>query len=150
MTMQLTSPAFAASGWVPKKYTGEGPDVSPPLVWKGVPSGTKELALICDDPDAPTPEPWVHWVAYRIPPTATGLHENIDNSFAHGQNDFGKVGYGGPMPPEGHGVHHYSFRLYALDHPIDASPGLTKKQLVELMEGHVLAEAELIGIYERA
>ena len=88
-------------------------------------------------------------MAYRITPTREGLSENADNGFAHGQNDFGKVGYGGPMPPEGHDVHHYSFRLYALDRPTNVSPGLTKEQLVDLLQGHILAEAELIGIYER-
>lgn len=149
MAMELTSLAFAANEWIPKKYTGEGRDVSPPLSWTGAPNGTKELALICEDPDAPTPKPWVHWVAYRISPTRGGLPENVDDSFAHGQNDFGKIGYGGPMPPKGHGMHHYSFHLYALDQSIAANPGLTKDQLLDLMKGHILAEAELIGIYER-
>jgi Raf kinase inhibitor-like YbhB/YbcL family protein len=149
MAMAFTSAAFTANGPIPKKYTGEGADVSPPLAWSGVPHGTKELALICDDPDAPTPKPWVHWVVYRIPPTRSGLPENADDNFAHGQNDFGTVGYGGPKPPEGHGMHHYRFHLYALDQPTVASPGLTKEQLLAAMRGHILAETELVGTYER-
>ncbi|MGE0822072.1 MAG: YbhB/YbcL family Raf kinase inhibitor-like protein [Candidatus Binatia bacterium] len=149
MTMQLTSAAFATSEWIPEKYTGEGHDVSPPLSWTGIPKDTKELALICDDPDAPTPQPWVHWVAYRISPDTDGLPENADGSFAHGQNDFGQLGYGGPMPPEGHGIYHYFFRLYALDKSLNVSPGLTKEQLLGLMKDHILAEAELVGLYER-
>jgi Raf kinase inhibitor-like YbhB/YbcL family protein len=115
MAMVLTSVAFPANGPIPKKYTGEGEDTSPPLSWNGLPRGVKQLALICDDPDAPTPKPWVHWVVYRIPPDRTGLPENADYSFAYGQNDFGTVAYGGPMPPEGHKVYHYLFHLYALD-----------------------------------
>src|ERR671918_1987590 len=100
MALQLTSPAFEANGYIPKKYTGEGQDVSPPLSWTGIPQGTKELALLCEDPDAPMPKPWVHWVAYRIPPSVTELPESVSENIVQGQNDFGKVGYGGPMPPE--------------------------------------------------
>ena len=149
MAMVLTSTAFTANGPISKKYTGEGEDISPPLSWSGLPRGVKELALICDDPDAPTPKPWVHWEVYRIPPDRSGLPENADDSFAHGQKDFGTVAYAGPMPPEGHGVHHYRFHLYALDRPTAAGPGLTKEQLLAAMKGHILAESELVGTYER-
>jgi len=149
MAINLTSTAFAANKPIPKKYTGEGADLSPPLSWSGVPQGTQELALICDDPDAPTPKPWVHWVAFKIPPTQTSLPEHARENLVHGQNDFKKTGYGGPMPPPGHGVHHYHFRLYALDAPIQAGPGLTKDQLLDAMKGHILAEGELVGTYER-
>jgi Raf kinase inhibitor-like YbhB/YbcL family protein len=147
--MALTSAAFTANGPNPKKYTGEGADVSPPLAWSGVPHGVKELALICDDPDAPTAKPWVHWVAYKISPMQSGLPEGTRGDLTEGQNDFKKTGYGGPMPPEGHGVHHYRFHLYALDQPTVAGPGLTKEQLLAAMKGHILAEAELVGTYER-
>jgi Raf kinase inhibitor-like YbhB/YbcL family protein len=150
MTISVTSPAFAVNGSIPKKYTGEGDDVSPPLSWSGVPQGAKELALICDDPDAPTANPWVHWVLYHIPPMQNGLAEGARNGFTPGQNDFHKTGYGGPMPPQGHGVHHYRFHLYALDIALLLGPGLTKEQLLEAMQGHILDEGELVGTYERA
>lgn len=149
MAIALTSTAFTANGPIPKKYTGESADVSPPLAWSGVPHGAKELVLICDDPDAPTPKPWVHWVVYKIPPMQSGLPEGTRDSLTEGRNDFKKTGYGGPMPPEGHGTHHYRFHLYALDQPTAAGPGLTQEQLLAAMKGHILAEAELVGTYER-
>jgi Raf kinase inhibitor-like YbhB/YbcL family protein len=123
--------------------------LSPPLSWSGVPHGAKELALFCDDPDAPTPKPWVHWVVYKIPPMQSGLPEGTRDDLTEGQNDFNKTSYGGPMPPPGHGVHHYYFHLYALDVSLLTGPGLTKDQLVGAMQGHILAEGELIGTYER-
>lgn len=149
MTMQLTSTAFEAGGTIPRKYTGEGPDVSPPLSWSGVPAGARELALITDDPDAPTPNPWVHWVLYNLSPTLQGLREGDAGGGVAGKNDFGRTGYGGPLPPKGHGVHHYHFRLFALDRPLEAKPGFTKERLLAEMKGHVLAEGELVGTYER-
>lgn len=149
MAMQLTSSAFAANGLIPKKYTGEGVDISPPLSWSGAPTGTVEFALVCDDPDAPTPKPWVHWVVYKIPPTQTSLPEHARQGFVQGRNDFGDIGYGGPMPPKGHGLHRYQFHLYALDQTIHAGTGLTKDQLLAAIRGHVMAESRLIGMYER-
>ncbi|HOM18404.1 MAG TPA: YbhB/YbcL family Raf kinase inhibitor-like protein [Thermoguttaceae bacterium] len=160
MAMQLSSSAFVPGGAIPRRYTGEGEDISPPLQWTAVPAGTQELALICDDPDAPTPEPLVHWVLYKIPPQITALPEGLPktsqlsqppgamqgkNSWASGQT----IGYRGPMPPPGHGVHHYHFTLYALDSPLNIQPGETKKNLLKKMEGHILATAELIGTYQR-
>lgn len=160
MKMKLTSPAFEPGQPIPKQYTGEGADVSPPLEWSNVPEGTQEFALICDDPDAPTAEPWVHWVIYKIPADVTKLPEGIaktprlsvppgalqgKNSWPGGQT----IGYRGPMPPPGHGRHRYYFRLYALDKKLDLEPGLTKKQLLEAMKGHILGEGELMGTYER-
>ena len=147
--MQLTSSAFEANGPIPKTYTGEGVNVSPPLSWRGAPVGTKEFVLICDDPDAPTRKPWVHWVVYGVSPTQTNLPENARKHIVQGRNDFGTMGYGGPMPPKGHGVHRYQFHLYALDQPLTAGPGLTKDQLLEAMRGHVLMESRLVGTYER-
>lgn len=151
----VETPAFGMNEAIPRKYTGEGQDVSPPLVWTPVPAGTKEIALIVDDPDAPRSEPWVHWVLYHIPPEATGLPEGIPNSvpasggMLQGINSWNRIGYNGPMPPPGHGRHRYHFRLYALDAPLNLEPGLTKDALLEAMLGHVLAEGELVGTYQR-
>jgi len=149
MTFALTSAAFQPSARIPKKHTGEGADVSPALAWSGIPKGTRELALICDDPDAPQPKPWVHWVMYGIPATLSALLEGQSGVGADGATDFGRTGYGGPMPPKGHGVHRYYFRLYALDAILDKAPGWTKERLLSEMKGHVLGTAELMGVYER-
>ncbi len=149
MAIQLSSPAFDPDGPIPQKYTGEGENVSPPLTWGDLPEGTKELALICDDPDAPTSEPFVHWVLYKIPADRTELPEDSTEGALEGQNDFGETGYGGPMPPEGHGTHHYHFKLYALDGELEVTAGLTKGELLEAMEGHILDQGKLIGTYER-
>lgn len=160
MTIQLTSTAFAEGEAIPRKYTGEGEDLSPPLAWTGLPEGTRELALICEDPDAPSAEPWVHWVIYKIPPEAAGLPEGLPkvarlkqpagalqgkNSWPSGQT----VGYRGPMPPPGHGTHHYQFTLYALEVKLVTDPGETKKMLLEDMEGRILDAGTLMGTYER-
>ncbi len=160
MTMKITSEAFADGQPIPQKHTGDGEDVSPPLVWLGVHDGTKELALICDDPDAPTPEPWVHWLIYKIPPEVRELPENMptdaqvespveayqgENSWPSGRT----IGYRGPAPPPGHGTHHYHFRLYALNAQLDVAPGIDKAALLSAMSGHILAEAETVATYER-
>ena len=160
MTIEVTSPAFSHGERIPIKYSGEGEDVSPPLSWSGIPEEAKELVLICDDPDAPTAEPWVHWVIYKIPATATGLPEGIakkarlktppgvlqgKNSWPMGQN----VGYRGPMPPPNHGVHRYYFKLYALEAKLVLEPGRDKKTVLEEIKGHVVAEGQLLGTYER-
>jgi len=157
MKITLESPAFAPGKPVPKRYTGEGEDISPPLKWSGVPKEAKELALICDDPDAPRPEPWVHWVIYKLPANLTELPENVSKQASparpagavQGKNSWGKIGYGGPMPPPGHGVHHYHFKLYALDAVLDLPPGLTKDDLLKKIRPHIIAEGELIGTYQR-
>jgi Raf kinase inhibitor-like YbhB/YbcL family protein len=146
---QVSSTAFEPNGAIPKKYTGEGQNISPPLMWTGLPEGTKEIALICDDPDAPRAEPFVHWVAYKIPANLTGLPEGSAQGALEGENGAGRTGYIGPMPPEGSGVHHYHFKVYALDTELEAEAGLTKDRLLEAMEGHILADGELIGTYER-
>jgi Raf kinase inhibitor-like YbhB/YbcL family protein len=158
-TMKLTvrSTAFDAGQRIPKKHTGEGEDVSPALAWSDVPAGTVELALIMDDPDAPTPAPWVHWVLYKLPAKTTGLTEGVAKTdkpadlpgALQGKNSFNRVGHNGPMPPPGHGTHHYHFKLYALDQALTLGPGATKAKLVEAMRGHILAEGELIGTYSR-
>ncbi len=149
VSITLTSTAFGSGNPIPAKYSGEGVDVSPPLAWTGVPAGARELALICEDPDAPTQEPWVHWVLYKLPPTLTGLKEGERGVGLEGKTDNDKPGYGGPMPPKGDGAHHYHFTLYALDQPLSSGAGITKSQLLSLMKGHVLARGELVGTYER-
>jgi Raf kinase inhibitor-like YbhB/YbcL family protein len=157
MSLVIQSPAFAANETIPKRFAGDGGDVSPPLNFGGVPASAKELALICDDPDAPTPQPWVHWVIYKIPADVTGLPENVAKTKSpaapagvlQGMNSWDKIGYGGPAPPPGHGVHHYHFKLYALDTRLDAAAGLDKDGLLTAIDGHVVAEAELVGTYQR-
>ena len=159
-TMQswsLRSTAFDAQARVPQRHTGDGVDLSPPLTWTPAPAGTRELALVVDDPDAPTAEPWVHWLLYKIPPQTTSLEEGIPTTRSlsqppgavQGQNSWRTVGYRGPAPPPGHGTHHYHFKLYALDAPLTLEPGLDKRKLLAAMEGHVVAEAELVGTYSR-
>jgi hypothetical protein len=158
--IKLTSPAFDQGKPIPKKHTGEGADVSPPLEWSGLPQGTKELALVCDDPDAPRKEPWVHWVIYKIPADSKGLPEGVDPAARpkqppgalNGRNSWPKdenLGYRGPMPPKGHGRHRYFFKLYALDQALDVQSGLTKEELLQKISGRVLAVGELMGTYER-
>ena len=164
--MQLTSSAFEQGGPIPEKYTGVGADVSPPLSWSDVPEGTQSLALICDDPDAPSrarprPEgPWVHWVIYNIPAETRALPEALPRiprlqepaGALQGRNDFGSdnVGYRGPLPPPGSGPHRYFLKLYTLDTSLDLPAGqATKSALLAAMKGHVLAEATLMGTYER-
>ena len=162
MAIQLTSTAFSEAERIPAKYTGDGQDVSPPLSWSGLPEGTRELALICDDPDAPSPrrpapQPWVHWVLYKIPAGAEGLPEAIAKTprldqpagALQGNNSWPAVGYGGPGPPPGSGTHRYFFKLYALDTELDLAPGADKGALLEAMSGHILGEAQLMGTYER-
>ncbi len=152
MAIQLTSTAFIEGAMIPQRYTCDGENISPPLVWAGVPSGTRSLALICDDPDAPVGT-WDHWVLYNIPADATGLQESIpektilDTGAVHGSNSWGRIGYGGPCPPGG--THRYFFKLFALDTLLDLKSGATTSQLLEAMEGHVLTQGQLMGKYRR-
>jgi Raf kinase inhibitor-like YbhB/YbcL family protein len=145
---QLTSPAFEPGMTIPKKHTGEGKDVSPELKWASLPEGTRSLALICDDPDAPRDEPWVHWVIFNIDPKLDGLPEGYAGA-VQGTTDFGRPGYGGPMPPPGSGIHRYYFKLYALSGPVDLNKEATKKDLLKAMEGKTMGTAELVGTYQR-
>jgi len=150
--MQVRSPSFESGGPIPKKHTGEGEDVSPALAWSEAPQGTKSFAVLCHDPDAPLVTPghygFVHWVLYNVPGTATGLPEGI-TQHTSGANDFGGEGYGGPMPPEGHGTHHYFFWVLALDVAPEIEPGLTLWALLEKLEPHVLGMNRLVGTYSR-
>ena len=152
----LTSSAFAAAQPIPKKYTCEGDDRSPPLAWSGAPSGTKSFALIVDDPDAPDPAAprmtWVHWVLYNLPGTTAALAEGASSGALpagaiEGRNDFGRVRFGGPCPPVGR--HRYFHKLYALAAVLPADKPLDKTALESAMKGHVLAQAELMGTYQK-
>jgi Raf kinase inhibitor-like YbhB/YbcL family protein len=153
----LTSPAFVDTRPIPARHTADGPDVSPEVRWSGLPKGTVEVALIVDDPDAPSGDPWVHWLIYKIPAATLSLPEGVGKEpklalpagALQGKNSFGSVGYRGPAPPDGHGLHHYHFKLYALDAPLEIGPGIDKKTLLEAMSGHVLSHRELVGTYKR-
>lgn len=152
MAIQLTSEAFSDGTMIPKRFTCDGEDLSPPLSWSGLPTETASLALICDDPDAPVGT-WDHWVLFNIPVSETGLPENVpakatlDDGSVHGNNSWGRLGYGGPCPPGG--THRYFFKLYALDIALDLKTGATKSQLVKAMEGHILDQGQLMGKYKR-
>ncbi len=153
----LNSSAFEPNGAIPAKYGCEGEDVSPARTWSGVPSGTKSLALIVDDPDAPDPAApkmtWVHWVLYDVPPSAKGLPETVRaNSLPRGTreglNDWKRTGYRGPCPPIGR--HRYFFKLYALDTELGDLGEPTKAKLEKAMAGHILGEAQLVGTYQKS
>jgi Raf kinase inhibitor-like YbhB/YbcL family protein len=150
--MQVTSPAFESRGPIPQRNAADGDDRSPELAWSGVPDGTKSFAVICHDPDAPLVKPgtygFVHWVLYNLPASTTRVAEGTDEGTVGG-NDFGNQGYGGPLPPEGHGVHHYFFWVIALDRELDLEPGLTLWQFFERAEPHILGMNRIVGTYER-
>lgn len=160
MKMTIHSPAFADQSRIPRDFTADGNDVSPALAWTDIPVDTQEFAIICDDPDAPSPEPWVHWLIYKIPGHVRELPSGLPNigqlefpsGTYQGRNSWhaGKiVGYRGPAPPRGNGIHHYHFKLYALDRRLELEPGVEKKVLMAAMESHIISKAELIGTYER-
>ena len=153
MTLRITSTAFAEGAEIPAEYTCEGNDASPPLSWSGVPAGTKSLVLIVDDPDAPDPKApkltWVHWVLFNLPPSSTGLSESVaalPPGTKAGVNDWKRADYGGPCPPIGR--HRYFHKLYALDTELKLDKP-TKAQVEAAMGGHVLAEAQLMGTYQK-
>jgi Raf kinase inhibitor-like YbhB/YbcL family protein len=155
--LAITSSAFGEGQAIPRKYTGQGEDASPPLAFSGVPAGAKSLALIVDDPDAPDPAKpkmtWVHWVVYDLPPSCGGLPEGaakaeLPAGARNGKNDWKRTGYGGPMPPIGR--HRYFHKLYALDTKLGDLGEPTKEQLLKAMAGHVLAEAQLVGTYQKS
>lgn len=152
-SMQLTSTAFAAGGVIPAKHTGEGEDVSPGLAWSDAPAEAKSFAVICHDPDAPLVSPngtygFVHWVHYNIPGSTHSLVEGC-TEHTQGKTDFGKVGYGGPMPPEGHGTHHYYFWILALDTDKTFDEGLTMWEFLKQAEANIIGMNRLIGTYIR-
>ena len=151
--MQLTSPAFRNGATLPVQYTCDGKNISPPLTWSGAPAESESLVLIVNDPDAPIGD-WVHWVLYGLPPSTNSLVEDLSKSqylpggARQGLNDFKHLGYGGPCPPAGK-PHRYFFKLYALDTKLGLKPGATRKEVEAAMEKHVIAQAELMGTYQR-
>jgi hypothetical protein len=152
MEIKITSSAFKNDGLIPSKYTCDGDDVSPPLQWEAVPQDAKSIAIICDDPDAPMGT-FVHWVLFNLPADVKELAEKVPvdktlpNGASQGITDFGRVGYGGPCPPSG--THRYFFKIYALDMKLDLAAGARKNQLLKAMEGHMLAQGQLVGKYKR-
>ena len=157
MSLTIQSPAFSEGKPIPRRYTGDGEDLSPQLSWSGLPATVRELALVVDDPDAPTNEPWVHWVIYNVPATLDGLaegiapvaHPPVAPGVAQGKNSWDAIGYRGPAPPKGHGTHRYYFKLFALGTALHLPEGLDKASLLKKMAGHVVAEGVLMGTYKR-
>lgn len=153
MSFEIASTAFSNGGMIPKKFTCDGPDVSPPLRWTGALAATRSFALIMDDPDAPVGT-WVHWVLYNLPANTTELPEGVEkqeqlaNGATQGRNDFRRIGYGGPCPPPGT-PHRYYFKLYALDTKLSLKAGATKPELERAIKSHVLGESEVVGRYGR-
>lgn len=156
MQLSLTSSTFSERGRIPRKYTCEGKDISPPLSWSGAPEGTASFVLIVDDPDAPDPNAprmtWVHWVLYNLPPTATELPEGaakdaLPAGTREGNNDWKRTGYGGPCPPIG--CHRYFHKLYALDVALPDLGAATKTELEDAMQNHILSKVVLIDTYEK-
>jgi Raf kinase inhibitor-like YbhB/YbcL family protein len=159
-SITVTSPAFKHGQPLPVDYTADGKNISPPLEWSHLPDGTREIAVIHEDPSAPTPQPFVHWVIYKIPAAAKGLPENISADAAtpmpaglagalQGISGFRRPGYRGPAPPKPGRVHEYHFIVYALSEPLDVPAGLTKPQLLEAMKGKIVGQGEIVGTYER-
>ena len=154
MKLEVNS-VFHEGSFIPKKYTCEGADINPPLYLAHIPSGAKSMAIIVDDPDAPIGT-FTHWIAWNIPPTEQ-IPEGIPKignvskpiRMIQGRNDFGRIGYGGPCPPRGHGVHHYHFKVYILDTTLNLPPGASRKELERAMKGHIIQWSELVGLYER-
>jgi Raf kinase inhibitor-like YbhB/YbcL family protein len=152
MSFTIKTTAFPNAGTIPKKYTCDGPDLSPELTWAGAPAGTQSLALIADDPDAPVGT-WTHWIIWDIAPGTTlpegvAKTETLKDGVRQGKNDFKRIGYGGPCPPPGK-PHRYFFKLYALDSKLDLKAGASRNELESAMKGHVLSQAELMGRYGR-
>ncbi len=147
-SLKVTSPSFREGEMIPGKFTCDGENISPEIRWEDFSEDTKSLALICDDPDAPSGD-FVHWVVYNIPSKIDGFGENAEISEIAdlGMTDYGRKGYGGPCPP--YGTHHYHFKVYALDEMIETEKDLDKYDLLDKMEGHVLAKGEIVGLYKR-
>lgn len=150
--MKLTSPSFEPGGLIPREHTGEGENTSPPLAWTSAPDGTQSFALVCHDPDAPLVSGgsygFVHWVLYNIPAAVTSLPAD-SNEYTSGPSGFGEEGYGGPMPPPGHGTHQYYFWLFALSSDPDLEGGLSFAELLTRIEPDTLGMNRLVGTYER-
>jgi Raf kinase inhibitor-like YbhB/YbcL family protein len=149
-TIVVTSDAFTAGSPLPRTATADGEGVPPPLQWSNVPSDAASIVILCEDPDAPFPEPFVHWSVYGVPgPVTTALTTHVDPSWKEGQNSKLARGFTGAAPPPGHGVHRYHFQVFALDRTIELDAGAGRGALLEQMRGHVLAWGELVGTHER-
>lgn len=155
--MDVTSPVLEDGGEIPERFTCEGEDLSPTLRIQGVPDEAETLAVIVDDPDAPRPEPWVHWLIWNLPAGTDELPEGYPPSGSgstvaqarQGENDFGDVRYGGPCPPPGHGTHRYRFHVYAMDTELEIPEGSSRAELEKVIQGRILDEAKLVGTFER-
>jgi Raf kinase inhibitor-like YbhB/YbcL family protein len=148
--MRISSPAFEPGDRIPEKYAAEGENVSPPLRWEDSPGGTVSFAVVVDDPDAPQPDPWIHWIVHNIPADVLEFTEDGADTGTEATNSLGNKRYDGPMPPLGHGVHSYRFTVYALDTELELDESAVRFDLAKEMEGHVIDTAELRGTYERA
>jgi len=157
-TVVVTSDAFTDGGPLPRRYAKEGDNVSPPLRFANLPPGTREVVVLCEDPDAPMPHPYLHWLAYRIEPGTTELPEGITQGAEvaepmpharQAKNANGHLGYDGPAPPPGHGVHHYHFQVFALGRPLEVSASPSRGEIVDGMRGYVIGYGEIVGTYER-
>lgn len=154
--IKLESDAFRPNETIPREFTGEGKDISPLLRWVGAPEGTRQFVVMMDAPDS-VGEPWVHWLMYNIPGAVTALPAGVPATTlppeppgsAQGRNSWGRIGWGGPMPPQGGGLHQYLFTLFALDVELPLEPGLEKGEVLAAIEGHVIERGELIGTYQR-
>lgn len=147
--LNIHSPVFTALEMIPARYTSDGENLSPPLEWSGLPTGTQQLVIICHDPDAPMPHGFTHWLLYNIPSTVSQVMEAGGSKFTEGINSTNQSGYTGPAPPSGHGLHHYYFWLYALDAELDLEPALQRENLLDAIGHHVIEQARLVGVYER-
>lgn len=158
MALKLESPAFSNGGVIPLQYTATAGSLSPPLRWLNVPEGTRELALLCDDPDAPTPRPFVHWIWWGMDPSMTQLPAGISGRaesgehtiLREGKNSLLTIGYTGPNPPFWHGPHRYFFRLFALDQKLELSPGTGRREFLDAIHEHVIEEATLLGFFGKS
>lgn len=155
-SIAVYSAAFGEGEEIPRRYAGDGDDVSPPLAWGDLPAGTREVVVLCEDPDAPTPTPFAHWVLYGLPPDVHELPEGLKKTAElatfgarQGANGQRNVGWMGPLPPRGHGLHHYHFEVFALDAPLSLGRSATRDEVLEAMGGHVLGCGETVGTYER-
>jgi Raf kinase inhibitor-like YbhB/YbcL family protein len=146
-TLSVSSPAFRAGGAIPKKYSADGGNVSPPLSWSAAP-GARSYAIVVEDPDAPAPTPFEHWVVWNIPGSVTQIPEGLKSGAVQGRNGHGKMGYAGPRPPVGDPPHHYHFQVFALDRTLDVPPGADREKLLPAFRGHVLAKGDLVGTYQ--
>jgi Raf kinase inhibitor-like YbhB/YbcL family protein len=147
--MKVRSEVLDGGEPIPRRYSHENGNISPPLAWEGAPPGTKEFAIICEDSDAPGYQPWVHWLVWGIPGQVNSIDEGGSSRFKEGKNSNGRIEYSGPLPPPGHGEHHYHFKVYALDEAVKLKSGANKQALVSAMEGHVIDQGELVVTFSR-